>query len=310
MKRVFAVVLVLVSVAGCKPGAKQGQNASGNPACASGRVDLTKISGDWIASSTINDGSGSYTGDQYRVRFESVANGEVKARMAWRLDSRPFDGKIETTSLGQTLNLLETMSEDTINQLKKAGNQDPNLPMRASIQIAPSETGCQLDVTDNFQTFLGEKVIEKTSPIGTLKLVPAPSGPIYSFVRCEVQRGIFFDGKADEGGRPVVLTANKPTQIRAVAAKEWLKDAVPAGCESFDADVFVDGKRVAEKVPGKMGEEPGEDDKGKPIKVPSIIWEHPLALAAGPMHGVELHAYASCGERKLVASACNLASAQ
>ena len=46
------------------------------------------------------------------------------------------------------------------------------------------------------------------------------------------------------------------------------------------------------------------------IKVPSIIWEHSLALPAGAMHGVELHAYASCGDRKLVASACNLASAQ
>src|SRR5688572_28332521 len=149
MKKIGLLALVLA--AGCNPGAKEGTKASGSGACAGGKVDLTKATGDWIANGNINDGTGSYTGDRYRIRIESVApDGIVKARMAWRLDSRPFSGKIETTSLGQSLNLLEDMSDATIAELKNSGNQDPNLPMRASIQIAPAETGCVLEIVDNF----------------------------------------------------------------------------------------------------------------------------------------------------------------
>lgn len=301
--RIPVALFLLVSLAACKQGGGAGAKSEGaasgaNPACTGARVDLTKLSGDWIGSSTIKQPEGSYSGDQYRIRFHGVdATGKAKAAMAWRLDSRPFTGEISKNALGQKLVLLEEMSDEVITQLKASGNQDPNLPMRAAIHIAPAEKGCVLEVTDNFQTFLGDKVIEKTSPIGTLKLVPAPAGPVYSFVRCDVQRGISFDGKTDEGGRPVVLKAGAPTKVRAVAAK----NAFPEGCDTFEGDVFVDGIRVAEKLPATIGEED---------KVPAVIWEKELSIQAGSLRGVELHAYAACGDRKLVASACNLVQAQ
>lgn len=296
--------LLLLSLAACKQGGSAGGTKSegaasgGNPACAGARVDLTKLSGDWIASATIKQPEGTYSGDQYRIRFHEVdASGKAKASMAWRLDSRPFTGEITKNALGQKLVLLEEMTDEVIAQLKASGNQDPNLAMRAAIHIAPAEKGCVLEVTDNFQSFLGDKTIEKTSPIGSLKLVPAPAGTVYSFVRCDVQRGITFDGKSDEGGRPVVLKAGAPTKVRAVAAK----NAFPEGCDTFEGDVFVDGIRVAEKLPATIGEED---------KVPAVIWEKELSIEAGSMRGVELHAYAACGDRKLVASACNLVQAQ
>lgn len=300
----FVVVLAVAGLAGCKaPAGGEGGKAAAagsHPACAGARVDLTKLSGDWVAASSIPQPDGTFAGNQYRLRFmPAAADGTVKAHMAWRLDSRPFAGTISTTALGQKMVLVEDMSAETIDLLKKANNQDPNLPMRASIHVEPAETGCVLAITDNFQTFLGDKVIEKTSAIGTLKLVPAKADEVLSFVRCEVQKGVTFDGKAaDDNGRPVQLKPGTPVKVGAIAAR----NALPAECSNFTADVFVDGVRVQEKVPSTMVKEENVD---------AVKWETETALKVGPIHGVELHAYADCGqERKLVASACNVAYAQ
>lgn len=300
----FVVAAVVLGLVGCKTegGMKGGKSAAAgaHPACAGARVDLAKLSGDWVAASSIPQPDGTFGGNQYRLRFmPAAADGTVKANMAWRLDSRPFSGAISSNALGQRLVLVEDMSPETIDQLKKANNQDPNLPMRASIHVEPAETGCMLAITDNFQTFLGDKVIEKTSAIGTLKLVPAKGGETLSFVRCEVQKGVTFDGKAaDENGRPVQLVPGTPVKMGAIAAKS----AFPPECANFTADLYVDGVRVQEKVASTMVKEEGVD---------AVKWETEAALPKGPIHGVELHAWADCGaERKLVASACNVAYAQ
>ncbi len=291
-----AVVLAMAAAACSRPaGSGAGAPAGGgHPACAGGTVDLQKLSGDWIASQPVVQPEGVFAPNQYRIRFETpAADGTVKAALAWRLDSRPFSGSITKNALGAELALLEEMAPEVIEQLKKANNQDPNLPMRAAVRISPAETGCVLSVVDNFQTFVGEKVIEKTSPIGTLKLVPAPATPVLSFTRCTGMKAVYFDGKADDDGGPVTIAAGKAVPVKA----EGDPALIPAGCTP-SADLYVDGGRVAEKIAGAKDKD-------------AIAYTGEVILAAGPPHGVEIHVFADCGEeRKFVASACNIAFAE
>jgi hypothetical protein len=291
MKRIIALFLAAGVVMGCKPRAGASGPSGANAACTGQKVDLSKITGDWMVSGPIGQPEGNFAGTQYRLRFAGppAADGTVKAILAWRLDSRPFTGTLTTNAMGGSIDMLEDMTPETIDSLKKANNQDPHLPMRASIRVEPEETGCGIQVTDNAQTFVGDKVIEN-SMLGLLHLVPMKSAAEMSFVRCDVQRGVYFDGKADDGGRPVTVTPGKTIAIKSEADRA----AFPKECTAFDADVFVDGSRVTAKLPGKA------DDK-------EVVFESTITAPSGAPHGVELHAYAECGtERKLVASACNL----
>lgn len=293
MKRIVALFLAAAAAGGCKPGGPgaPAKGSGANAACAMQKVDLSKLTGDWMVKDPIAQPEGTFPGNQYRIRFAAAPGtdgGTVKAVLAWRLDSRPFTGTYKSNGMGGSIDLLEDMTPETIDSLKKANNQDPHLPMRAALRVEPEETGCGIQVTDNYQSFVGDKVIENSS-LGLLHLVPLPGTQVMSFVRCDVPKGIYFDGKADDNGRPITVAKGKSVAIKSEADKT----AFPKECTAYDADVFVDGVRTAEKVPGKA------DDK-------EVVFESNVTAPAGPPHGIELHAYAECGaERKLVASACN-----
>ena len=266
-----------------------------------GKVDLSKISGDWTATAPLDDFDGKVPGSQYRLRFEPpAADGTVKAMMAWRMDSRPFTGKLEKNALGYKINLLEDMSEDVIKQLKAQNNQDPSLRMRASLLVTAADSGCQLEVLDNYQSFVGEKVIENTA-LGTVKLAAHKGTAPLSFTRCTASRTVWMDGKADDAsGRPLVnVTADKPFKARSVVQVTQM----PKECTGSMAEVFVDGELVKEKVPGVAVKEDGVD---------SVAFETELAVKQGVAHPVELHIYGTeCGdtkEKKFVASLCNFAA--
>src|SRR5450631_309459 len=94
--RLCVAASLALALTACKPSAGgSGSTGSGPAACASGHLDLAKLSGDWIVSSTIEQPDGKVAGSQYRIRFENppLADGTIKARLAWRLDSRPYTGK-------------------------------------------------------------------------------------------------------------------------------------------------------------------------------------------------------------------------
>ena len=294
MRKSLFVLLSVAALAGCNK--KGGAATAGPGGCGGDKVDLTKISGDWVVKDSFQDQGGLYPGDQYRIHFAGppAADGTLKANLAFRVDSRPYVGKLSQNGLGATIDLLEDMTPDTIDQLKKANNQDPHLPMRSVVHVSPGDEACTLDVTDDYQSYVGDKVVEN-SQLGLLHMVPAESGKVYSFVRCEGQKGVWFNGKAqDDNGQPLKLATHTPIPITAEAARDvFPKDAA---CTAFDADVYVDGVRTAEKIPGKA------DDK-------SVSYQGTVSLQASmPFHSVELHAFAECGaERKFVVSACNLA---
>lgn len=298
----FLVVAAALSFAGCKSSPTGGSGtASAADACVNGKVDLSKISGDWMATAPLDDFDGKVPGNQYRLRFtQPAADGTVKAMMAWRMDSRPFTGKLEKNALGYKISLLEDMSEDVIKQLKAQNNQDPSLRMRASLLVTAAETGCQLEVLDNYQSFVGEKVIENTA-MGTVKLAAYTGSAPLSFTRCTASRTVWMDGKADDAsGRPLVnVTADKPFKARSVVEMTQM----PKECTSSVAEVFVDGERVKEKVPGTPVKEDGVD---------SVAFETELSVKQGVAHPVELHIYGTeCGEAKekrFVASLCNFAA--
>lgn len=296
----FVALSALLFLAGCKSSTSGGSD-SAEAVCVNGKADLSKISGDWIATAPLDDFDGKVPGNQYRLRFSPPeADGTVKALMAWRMDSRPFTGKLEKNALGYKINLLEDMSEDVIKQLKAQNNQDPSLRMRASLLVTAAETGCQLEVLDNFQSFVGDKVIENTA-LGSLKMTAYKGTAPLSFIRCTASRTVWMDGKADDAsGRPLVnVTADKPFKARSVVESTQM----PKECAASHAEVYVDGARVHEKVPGVAVKEDGID---------SVAFETELTVKQGTAHPVELHIYgADCGESKetkFVASLCNFAA--
>lgn len=288
----------------------KGGTTSSGAACSNGVVDLTKLSGDWVATAPLDDFDGKVPGNQYRLRFVApAADGTVKAQMAWRMDTRPFTGKLEKNALGYKIKLIEDMSEDVIKALREKNNQDPNVRMRAALEIAAAEKDCILELNDNYQSFLGEKTIEKTS-MGSLKLSAYKGAAPMSFVRCDAAKTIYFDGKAeDEEGRPRVnVVADKMVTIRSTADPKQL----PQGCV-FTGDVYVDGMLAKDKVPSTLGKEKGLDAKGKEAEIDALVFETQIAIPQGPTHPVELHIWSECGaenakERKIVASLCNFAA--
>lgn len=297
MKKIFTLGVAMISLVGCKTagtGAGAGGGASSaNAACTGGKVDLSKVTGDWIANAAIAQPEGKYPGSQYRVRFASApaADGTLKATLAWRIDSRPYTGKYLPNALGGTLELLEDMTPETVTQLRK--NQDPNQPMRSVVTITPEETGCVLFVSDETITYVGDKDIRKTM-LGSLKLAPAAAGAQYSFIRCTAPKTVYFDGKADEGGAPVHLAAGKTVMAKVTREKKDLPEC------PYSADVFVDGLQVASKVAGNVGKEDNVD---------AVTWTTQVTVQNGaPAHGVEFQTYADCTDgRKLIASSCNQA---
>jgi hypothetical protein len=320
-KHVLAIsTFSLIAFSACKPsgGSSAGNaNSVGGAACAGAKFDLSKISGDWIVSSPIDQPEGRYPGSQYRIRFDGppAADGTVKAHLAFRMDTRPYTGKYVSTALGGSISLLEDMSDATVASLR--GNKDPHQPMRSAVNLSPDEVGCVLDASDETITYLGDKDLRNTL-LGPLKLVPAPAGAQYSFVRCTAPKSVYFDGKADEGGSPVHLTPGKAVMAKVTREKKDLP-ACP-----YSADVFVDGVQVASKVAGTVGmvaaeaTPPPPPPKGKkaaepakPESVEAVTWQNPVTVQAGPPHGVEFQTWADCTDgRKLIASACNLALTQ
>ena len=314
IRRITLLALALVlPLSACKSGG--GNTAAGGTtggasgvACSGGVLDLSKISGDWVATGMLDDYDGKVPGNQYRLRFSPpAADGTIKAQMAWRMDTRPFSGKLDKNALGYKIKLIEDMSEDVIKQLREQNNQDPNVRMRAALEITAAEKDCLLEVNDNYQSFLGDKTIEKTS-MGTLKLAAYKGASPMSFVRCDALKTIYFDGKAeDEQGRPRVnVVADKAVTIRSTADPKQL----PQGC-TFTGDVYVDGTLSKEKVPGTLGKEKGVDAKGKEAEIDAVIFESQITVPQGPTHPVELHIWGECGEakeRKIVASLCNFAA--
>ncbi|MGH7125545.1 MAG: hypothetical protein ACREFI_14310, partial [Stellaceae bacterium] len=122
MRLASILAVAALAVAGCNKttgGSAKTGSSSTNGACASGKVDLTKLSGDWIANSAIAQPDGNIPGSQYRIRFAGppAADGSVKAQMAWRLDARPFSGKLTPKQLGGSIDLLEDMTDETVTQL-------------------------------------------------------------------------------------------------------------------------------------------------------------------------------------------------
>ncbi|HVO29863.1 MAG TPA: hypothetical protein VMV18_03970 [bacterium] len=308
MNRTWILAAAVVAIAGCNKNAASGggtgggSSSTGSGVCASGKVDLSKISGDWIVKDNIAQPEGSFPGNQYRIRFVGTpaADGSIKAMLAWRLDSRSYTGHYYKNALGGVLDLVEDMTDETIAQLRK--NQDPGVPMRSAVKIEAADEGCVLSVSDETITYVGDKDIRKTS-LGSLKMVPAPAGAKYSFVRCTEQRAVYFDGKADEGGAPVKVAAGTKVTAKLTGSKKDLED-----CPSYDGDIYVDGELVAEKFAATVGTEDVPGPKGKVDHVPAVFWEAPITLKVGPPHGVEIHAYGECaGGRKLLAAACNLA---
>lgn len=305
----LALALAL-PLAACKSGSSgtAASGSSGVASCSGGVVDLSKISGDWVATGLLDDYDGKIPGNQYRLRFSPpAADGTVKAQMAWRMDTRPFTGTLSKNALGYKIKLLEDMSEDVIKQLREQNNQDPNVRMRAALEITAAEKDCLLEVNDNYQSFMGDKTIEKTS-MGTLKMTAFKGAKPMSFVRCDALKTIYFDGKAeDEQGRPRVnVVADKPVTIRSTADPKQL----PQGC-TFSSDVYVDGVLSKEKIAATMGKEKGVDEKGKEAEIDAIIFETQITVPQGPTHPVELHIWGECGEakeKKLVASLCNFAA--
>ena len=309
-------VALALPLAGCPSSGGGGSTGAGGGAtssgasCANGQVDLSKLSGDWIASAPLDDFDGKVPGSQYRLRFTAPAtDGTVKAQMAWRMDTRPFTGKPEKNALGYKIKLIEDMSEEVIKQLRDQNNQDPNVRMRAALEITAAEKDCQLDLNDNYQSFLGEKTIEKTS-MGSMKLQAYKGAAPMSFVRCDAAKTIYFDGKAeDEQGRPRVnVVADKMVTIRSTADPKQL----PQGC-AFTGEVYVDGNLAKSAVPGTLGKEKGVDAKGKPAEIDAVIFETQITIPQGATHPVELHIWGECGaenakEKKLVASLCNFAA--
>src|SRR5579859_6252236 len=96
MSRIGILVVALFGLLACTKTAS-GPAAGVNPACAAGKLDLSKVSGDWISGAPIKDTDGKvYPPNQYRIRFLAApgADGSVKAILAWRLDSRPFSGTL------------------------------------------------------------------------------------------------------------------------------------------------------------------------------------------------------------------------
>ncbi len=222
--RILSLIALSSLLAGCPSsgGGKGGGNgASSGAACTGGKVDLSKVSGDWVATAPLDDRDGKVPGDQYRVRFVSApgADGKFKALMAWRMDTRPFNGELTTNALGQKIRLEEDLPAEVIAQLRAQNNQDPNIPMRAVLEITPAEKDCALDVNDNFQSFMGEKTIEKTA-MGALKLTAYKGSAPMSFVRCDAPKTIYFNGKAEnEQGLPRVnVAADQAITIRSSAA--------------------------------------------------------------------------------------------
>ena len=102
--------------------------------------------------------------------------------------------------------------------------------MRAVLEITPAEKDCQLDVNDNYQSFMGEKTIERTA-MGALKLQQYKGTTPLSFVRCDAPKTIYFNGRAEnEQGLPRVnVAAGQPVTIRSSAAAELL----PKECSTF-----------------------------------------------------------------------------
>lgn len=308
-------VALALPLAGCpssgtSTGGGGSSATSSGAACSNGQVDLTKLAGDWIATAPLDDFDGKVPGSQYRLRFAApMADGTVKALMAWRMDTRPFTGKLEKNALGYKIKLIEDMNEEVIKQLREQNNQDPNVRMRAALEINAAEKDCLLELNDNYQSFLGEKTIEKTS-MGSMKLQAFKGASPMSFVRCDAAKTIYFDGKAeDDQGRPRVnVVADKLVTIRSTADPKQL----PQGCV-FTGEVYVDGMLAKEKVPSTLGKEKGVDAKGKEAEIDAVIFETQITVPQGATHPVELHIWGECGaenakEKKLVASLCNFAA--
>src|SRR3954471_13114964 len=132
MKKIVVVSFAALGLAACKTSggsATTGKAATGSAACNGGKVDLSKITGDWIANKPIEQPEGKYPGSQSRVRFMGppAADGTIKATLAWRIDSRPYTGKYVPNAAGGQIELLEDMTDETVTSLRK--NQDPNQPM-------------------------------------------------------------------------------------------------------------------------------------------------------------------------------------
>src|SRR2546423_8925307 len=110
MKRIVASLVATAAIAGCKPGGPAGpaKGSGANAACANAKIDLSKLTGDWMVGGTIAQPEGNFPGSQYRLRFTAPAGadgGTVKAILAWRLDSRPFTGTYKSNGMGGSIDL-------------------------------------------------------------------------------------------------------------------------------------------------------------------------------------------------------------
>lgn len=293
MNRSVAVAAsVLFLAAACHKNQNGGASSASsvNAACASGTVDLSKVSGTWVANANIPQPEGSFRGDQYRIHFDGPpgADGKLKATLAFRMDSRTYTGTYTPTKLGGVIDLVEDMSDDTVAQLRK--NQDPNQPMRSAVKLSPEESGCTLFASDETIIYVGDKDLRKPM-LGPLKLVPAKADTQYSFLRCTEPRAVYFDGKAEDNGQPVRVAPGKNVKVTVTGPHKDQPDC------PYSADIYLDGVLAQAKAPGKVATVDGVD---------AITWEGQITPLSGPPHGVEVHAYADCTDgRKLIAAACN-----
>src|SRR5580765_2588759 len=107
IRRMISLSVVALALAACK--SSGGGGAVSASACVNGKIDLTKVTGDWIGSASFREPEGVYTGDQYRIRFDGppAADGTLKAKLAFRLDIRSYTGKYYANAQGGVIDLTE-----------------------------------------------------------------------------------------------------------------------------------------------------------------------------------------------------------
>ena len=257
-----------------------GKAAGGNPACASGTVDVSKISGVWIKEILHNDGRKEQV-TEFRMSVDPSGAKWVAGINVAVMDKQASEGK---------LTLRQQVSPEDEANFKKY-NKDPDMSLRSLIDVRPKARGCKVEIMERYETYIDGKRSERRTDTVQFPMVPYTGSTPLSFEVCTRIKELKL-GKGAKGGAAEV---GKPVQV---ISQGKAKDLGGADCKPF-SDLFVSGKLVLKGVEGRV-----DGDK--------VYWEveHGFAAPANSRATqvwTEIHQFAQCGgSRKLVGVACNV----
>ena len=192
------------------------------------------------------------------------------------------------------------------------GNNNLGNKLQARMYVKVNIKKCQLRVTDNYMTIYNGRSLEDSNPNGTNAFVKNDQGELL-WETC--------DGKQSENfvARPEMGFPKNPMKVAHLARYKVGQQAqftylgmdgmkAPDGC-TFDFDIWVEGKRVAE------GLKPGSVKikyKGRKTPVAAWMWSKKFDEPSGPQGEiVSMVRYKTCGGvREQVGTACVAVKAQ